>query len=120
LRGADELALGTVEVSIEASQHLASLAYTFGRAFWGAGYAFEACSATIAYVSSSTNVTCLTAEIDTRNARSIALVERLGFVRTKTIPGADFFKGARATSSRTKLGYGRMNREQRGTARAFK
>jgi ribosomal-protein-alanine N-acetyltransferase len=34
------------------------------------------------------------AEIDTRNARSIRLVERLGFTRVALSPRADYFKGA--------------------------
>ena len=39
-------------------------------------------------------LTTASALVDTRNAKSIALLERLGFVRTRVIKDADFFKGA--------------------------
>ncbi len=89
-----EDAVGTVELSIDDSTKSASLAYLFGRPFWGAGYAFEACAAAIAFALTGTDVRRITAAIDTRNVRSIALVERLAFTRTATIENADFFDGA--------------------------
>ena len=69
---------------------MAQIAYVFSPAFWGWGYATEACKVIDDY-----GVHAVTAEeVDTRNAPSIRLLERLGFKRVAYRPGADFFKGA--------------------------
>ena len=49
---------------------------------WGLGYAFEAMSALIPYLFEAHDMSALTADVDPRNARSLALLGRLGFQET--------------------------------------
>jgi RimJ/RimL family protein N-acetyltransferase len=93
LRAADGAAMGTVETTLLASEDRALLAYAFGTAYWGFGYAFEACSAAIAHLRDTTAIRHVAAFVDTRNAHSTALLERLGFERKETVENADYFKG---------------------------
>jgi ribosomal-protein-alanine N-acetyltransferase len=86
-------AIGTVETTILEREDRALIAYSFGRDAWGRGYATEACAAAIARLRDATSVAFVAAFVDTRNARSIALVERLGLERKRTIENADRFKG---------------------------
>lgn len=92
-RGEPARAFGTVELSLLGGGTRALLAYSLGREAQGRGYATEACRAALAYLRDGTPVRLVEAFVDTRNARSIALLERLGFARTATIYGADAFKG---------------------------
>ncbi len=86
--------LGTVELSLAGSGAVAHLAYMFGRAAWGYGYAFEACNAALAYAFAHAGTRAVDAYVDTRNARSIRLAERLGMHCVETVIGADYFKGS--------------------------
>jgi ribosomal-protein-alanine N-acetyltransferase len=72
----------------------AEIAYIFASLFWGQGYAQEACECMLGVLQQDYNVTAITAEVDTRNRRSIRLLERLGFVCIETRKDVDFFKGA--------------------------
>ncbi len=85
---------GTVETSLSQNGANAQIAYVFGLAAWGRGYAREACEAVLAYLGERARTTTIEAYIDTRNTRSIRLVERLGLERVETISGADYFKGS--------------------------
>jgi len=85
-------ALGTVELSLFGNGARASFAYTFGRASWGVGYATEACAAVLVHLRVALRSCAVQAQVDTCNARSIALLERLGFARTGFIANADYFK----------------------------
>ncbi len=87
-------ALGTVELSLAHGGRTALLAYALGRAHWGCGYAFEACVQALAYLRARAGPCEVEAYVDTRNARSIALVERLGFARKGYVANADYFKGS--------------------------
>lgn len=49
---------------------------------WGQGYAFEAMSVLVPYLFETHDVPELTADVDPRNAASLALLDRLGFRRT--------------------------------------
>ena len=49
---------------------------------WGRGFATEASAAFIDYVFAATPVTELTADVDPRNAASLGVLARLGFVET--------------------------------------
>lgn len=49
---------------------------------WGHGYAAEAVAAVVAHIFSHFDLPALVTDIDPRNAPSIRLIERLGFVRT--------------------------------------
>ncbi len=86
--------VGMVELSLQRHGERTLLAYTLGRDAWGCGYAREACSAALAYLRASlAPLGAVAAYVDTRNARSIALLERLGFAREGVLTNADYFKG---------------------------
>ena len=72
----------------------ASLAYEFFPAFWGNGYASEACRSVLQRLFTDYAITTVEAEVDTRNTASIHLLERLGFERVGYKAEADFFKGS--------------------------
>lgn len=93
---------GTVEATVRAD-YTALLAYMVFPAFWGQGYAREACAGVLAHLFEHYHVSRIAAEIDTRNAASIHLVESLGFTRVATTPHADFFKGAVSDEYRYEL-----------------
>jgi RimJ/RimL family protein N-acetyltransferase len=72
----------------------AYLAYEFFPAFWGNGYAGEACRCVLHRLFVDYGISAVEAQVDTRNTASIRLLERLGFDRVGYQPGADFFKGS--------------------------
>lgn len=84
---------GTVEASVY-PDHTAALAYQVFPPYWHQGFATEACECVLAHLVAEYRVSRVFAEIDTRNAASIQLVERLGFTRVALTPRADYFKGA--------------------------
>ena len=51
---------------------------------WGHGFATEASSACIAHIFAAHDVPALLADVDPRNAASLAVLRRLGFVETGT------------------------------------
>lgn len=59
----------------------AEIGYRLGRDHWGKGYASEAVAGVVGWAFETLGLHRVIALIDTRNARSIALVERLGFRR---------------------------------------
>jgi [ribosomal protein S5]-alanine N-acetyltransferase len=61
---------------------LPEVGYILGRAHWGRGLAREALEAVIGHVFATYPVAALVADVDPRNARSLALLARLGFVET--------------------------------------
>jgi [ribosomal protein S5]-alanine N-acetyltransferase len=84
---------GLVQATIR-PDGVALLAYELNQAFRGQGFAAEACAAVIEEVGRHYEVTICIAYVDTRNAPSIRLLERLGFTRTEHIVQADYFKAA--------------------------
>jgi len=84
--------IGCIQITLSEDER-AKLAYEIGVPFWRQGYATEACTAVIAALFES-GVSCVWAELDTRNRASIGLLERLGFTRGALRRNADFFKGA--------------------------
>ncbi len=77
VRGAGD-AIGNVQLTILADRTVL-LGYVFLRPSWGKGYGRESCAAVIDWIGRTHAVRRILAEIDPRNARSIALVESLGF-----------------------------------------
>ncbi len=71
----------------------AEVAYEVGPPFWGQGYAAEACRRMLLLLFTGYGVSEASAQVDTRNAASIALLERLGFTQAGFQSQADFFKG---------------------------
>ena len=55
------------------------LGYAFGQAYWGQGFAAEACRVVSAYAFGDLGLRRLVNSVDSRNPRSIRLMERLGF-----------------------------------------
>ncbi len=87
-------AVGTFQATVPAAGDI-QLAYMVFSAHWRQGYGGEMATTVIEHLFARyRDRAALSAEIDTRNAPSIALVERQGFTRVKTTLGADHFKGA--------------------------
>jgi ribosomal-protein-alanine N-acetyltransferase len=67
---------------VQATIHVtlsADFAYVIAPEYWGRGVAFEACQAVLPYLAREGGVQALFSTVDPRNARSIRLLERLGF-----------------------------------------
>lgn len=84
--------VGFVQATLRSGKN-ALVAYVIFPAFWRQGIGREAVTALISYLFETTDTPAVLAEIDTRNAGSIALVRRLGFCQTATVENADHFKG---------------------------
>src|SRR5207342_2926054 len=69
------------------------LAYEVLPEHWGQGFAREGCRGMIAWLIDELDVRHLAAEIDSLNAASLRLLERLGFQRMSLREAADHFKG---------------------------
>lgn len=74
----------------------AIMAYELFKPFRGHGFATEALQAALDHLRDKARIVRATAIVDTRNAKSIALLERLGFQRTRFIENADWFKGSKS------------------------
>lgn len=85
--------LGRVQATIR-QDGSALIAYEIGTAFWGQGYAVEACGRVIQALFADYQADQIVADVDTRNLASIRLLERLGFQLSAHRPNADFFKGS--------------------------
>jgi RimJ/RimL family protein N-acetyltransferase len=80
-RATDEL-IGTATIfALRRDQGRAEIGYSLHRAHWGKGLAREAVSRALAYGFEELALRRFEADIDPRNAPSIALCERLGFQR---------------------------------------
>jgi RimJ/RimL family protein N-acetyltransferase len=85
--------IGTLQATVSADQR-AAIAYMLHSAFWGKGYAQEACRRLLTMLFTAYDLRCVYAEVDTRNQASWRLLERLGFQRVAFRQAADHFKGA--------------------------
>ena len=85
--------IGTLQATVSAEKY-ATIAYLVNPAFWGYGYAQEACRRLLRLLFSVYQVQDVQAEVDTRNQASWRLLERLGFRRIAVRQAADHFKGA--------------------------
>ena len=85
--------IGKLEATI-VQDGKAYIAYEIDPNFQGKGYATEACRAMIGMLQTDYNVQFIQAHVDTRNERSIKLLERLGLMYVQTLKDADFFKGS--------------------------
>jgi ribosomal-protein-alanine N-acetyltransferase len=84
---------GTVQATV-VPDRTALIAYERYAPFAHKGVAAEAVGAMIAHLKDELETRVVRALVDTRNAPSIRLLERLGFERKRTIKDADHFKGA--------------------------
>jgi len=84
--------LGTVQATVRPGAN-ADIAFVFLPQYWGLGLAKRATRAMVNYVFDQFGIKYVTANIDTRNKRSIRMVEASGMECTDTIRNADQFKG---------------------------
>jgi [ribosomal protein S5]-alanine N-acetyltransferase len=89
---ADGRPVGTLQATIY-PDGCASIAYLVVVRRWREGFAREGVAWMLDHLVAN-GVTRFDANIDTRNAASIGLVESLGFRRVRTLTAADHFKGA--------------------------
>jgi RimJ/RimL family protein N-acetyltransferase len=73
-------AVGTLQATVTAAGRV-YIGYVIDPARWGEGYATEACRWLLATLPRRVFITEFIATVDVRNARSIRVLERLGFVR---------------------------------------
>ncbi|MCB9616558.1 MAG: GNAT family N-acetyltransferase [Sandaracinus sp.] len=83
----------TVQATVVPSGE-STIAYEVYPPFQRRGFARAACRALIAHVFACWPVDAVHAYVDTRNVASYRLLESLGFRRVRSVPNADFFKGA--------------------------
>jgi ribosomal-protein-alanine N-acetyltransferase len=101
-RGSGEYA-GTLEATVY-DKGTAIIAYMVFVPHQRRGIAAEACGRLLEHLFQDYRVGIVAAEIDTRNAASIALVENLGFERVGFQKDADHFKGSTSDEYRYELG----------------
>ncbi len=94
--------VGTLEASVTPG-HQAEIAYMVFEPSQRLGYAGEGVDVMINYLFERHAIDVVIAEIDTRNAASIALVLSLGFDRVAKTTGADYFKGSPSDEYRFEL-----------------
>lgn len=102
LRDGPPAYVGLLEATV-ATDRTAHVAYTVFVPHQRRGYAAEGVGRVLTHLFDDYRVTVVAAEVDTRNAASIALLERLRFVRVGTTVGADVFKGATSDEHRYEL-----------------
>lgn len=93
-RRGDKALLGYTQATLQGSAAL--VAYHIFPAHWRQGFATEAMRITLDLLFTMSSVERANALVDTRNAASIALLERLGFTVDHLIENADFFKGSQS------------------------
>ena len=89
---ADGRARGRLQATVTPDA-LAWIAYEVFPDHWGRGFAIEGCRHMIGWLIDSLGVQQLAAEVDSLNAASLRLLDRLGFVRRAFREAADHFKG---------------------------
>jgi ribosomal-protein-alanine N-acetyltransferase len=88
----DRLCRGRVQATVTRDAN-AWIAYEVFPEHWGQGLAQEACRRMIEWLIDELAVRHVAAEVDSLNAASLRLLERLGFQRTSFREAADQFKG---------------------------
>ncbi len=78
--------IGTCTLAEPSEQNRrAEVGFALGRAWWGRGYAREAVEALLGFAFGQLGLHRIEADADPRNAASIGLLERVGFVREGTL-----------------------------------
>lgn len=93
---------GVLEATVYGNR-TAEIAYTVFVPHQRRGIASEAGASILAHLFDDCRVDVVAAEVDTRNAASVALLESLGFRRVSTVKDADHFKGAPSDEYRYEL-----------------
>jgi len=99
---ADGAYVGLVQATVR-SDSSGYLAYFTFAPHWRFGFAFEACRAVVDFLTEARGVGEIVAEIDTRNAASIRLIEKLGFTRAAFTPNAATIRGTASDEYRYEL-----------------
>ncbi len=86
-RAAGDRPVGWVQATVH-EDATAHVAYVLFRDAWGHGYAREAVRAVIEHLGATFGTRCILARVDARNARSIGVLEALGFSRLRALPGS--------------------------------
>ena len=116
LREDPEAYVGLLQASVK-ENGTAHVAYTVFVPYQRRGFASEGMAMLLTHLFDDYRVAECVAEVDTRNAASIALLERLRFVRTGTTVGADVFKGTTSDEyryERTSTGVADVEQESNG------
>lgn len=80
VRAADEAFVGCCDLAeIDRWHHRAEVGFIVGREYWGDGYTLEAMQAVLSHAAQTLRLRRLTARTHLGNARSVRLLERLGF-----------------------------------------
>ena len=85
--------IGRVQTGIHKAKNEASIAYMIGFDFQGLGYGTEGVEGLITHCHQHYGVLMFKAWIDTRNAASIRLVQKIGMRQVELIEKADHFDG---------------------------
>ena len=81
-RREDDVLIGTCTLGhLHTGNQTAELGYALGRAHWGLGLAGEALDRLVSFAFETMQLRRLEADVDPRNARSVRVLERLGFQR---------------------------------------
>jgi RimJ/RimL family protein N-acetyltransferase len=97
--GATATQMGLVEATILPDRSALIGYFTF-KPYWGQGIACAAVGAAIDHLYTDYGIRLFRADVDTRNAGSLRVLEKLGFRIAEFVPQADFFKGARSDEYR--------------------
>jgi ribosomal-protein-alanine N-acetyltransferase len=89
----DRRYVGYVQATVYPNRS-AQIAYVLTSDHWGKGFACDAVKAMVAHLGEHYSVIRALARVDTRNERSIALLEALGFERVATHRQAEKIRGA--------------------------
>lgn len=92
--GEDTDFMGYVQATVLCDEAAVIIAYHIFPNLWGAGYGREAVAAMLSHCRDKLGVREARAYIDTRNLRSLRLVEALKFTRAGLIKDADYFHEA--------------------------
>jgi ribosomal-protein-alanine N-acetyltransferase len=88
IRIADGAFVGCCDLSeIDRWHHRAEVGFIVGRQFWGDGYTLEAMQAVLNHAAQTLRLRRLTARTHLGNARSVRLLERLGFAQEGLLRG---------------------------------
>lgn len=79
----DDAAIGTLQATVEPGGY-AWIGYVLTPSAWGQGFATEACTWLVAELARRHGVRDIMGSVDVRNAKSIAVLERVGFARVAT------------------------------------
>lgn len=72
--------------SIDYENRRAEIGFAIGRAYWGRGYGLEIARALVELAFGRMGIARIEADVDPENARSLALLRKLGFVREGYMP----------------------------------